>query len=522
MLLYLLTLVIVSSDLGPVQGLVCLQCDDVLQPRHCHSVVHCNVDEVCFTTRSLVSHHYQLGCRKRSICQNVTSNGLKTCDECCSSSLCNAAGCGEPGYPATRGPVCYNCDYHNDQHPCTDIDICSVDEECSIQGRSEFGDKIFISGCKLRHICQSESVGPSTIIGKRSVQSVRSISKTLCNECCARDLCNLNCLVDPCYPTPCQHGSCSSNGSSFQCHCDSGWMGMTCQQHDHCASSPCVNGVCVNEQQGFNCRCANGTYGHLCENVDHCLSSPCIHGICINNQTSYICNCSRGWKGDRCETNAYIGIDCLDLHQSGLGYTNGVYSVRLNKSGEVIKVFCDMTSDGGGWTLFQKRFNGSVDFYRNFSGCDNGFGSAYGEFWLGLKHIYQMTVGVVNELRLDLENAAGDTAYEVYQNFSLSAYPLYTLHIGANSGTAGDSGQGLSYHNGYPFSTFDKNQGPNSNCSVINHGSWWYDNCLFVNLNGDFITPGTAHAGESGAGVVYWEWTRDASLKSTEMKFRRK
>ena len=46
-----------------------------------------------------------------------------------------------------------------------------------------------------------------------------------------------------------------------------------------------------------------------------------------------------------------------------------------------------------------------------------------------------MTLGVVNELRLDLEKANGDKAYEVYQNFSLSTYPLYTLHIGNYSGT---------------------------------------------------------------------------------------
>ena len=92
------------------------------------------------------------------------------------------------------------------------------------------------------------------------------------------------------------------------------------------------------------------------------------------------------WTGNVCET-AILDFDCLDIKQRGLGNTDGVYSVRLNNSGEVIKVFCDMTSDGGGWTLFQKRFNGSVDFYRKFSEYDNGFGSVYGEFWLGLKYI---------------------------------------------------------------------------------------------------------------------------------------
>jgi hypothetical protein len=33
--------------------------------------------------------------------------------------------------------------------------------------------------------------------------------------------------------------------------------------------------------------------------------------------------------------------------------------------------------------VFQYRFNGSVDFYRNFSDYERGFGSLDGEFWLG-------------------------------------------------------------------------------------------------------------------------------------------
>ena len=41
---------------------------------------------------------------------------------------------------------------------------------------------------------------------------------------------------------------------------------------------------------------------------------------------------------------------------------NGVYTVNpTNKS--TFEVFCDMKTDGGGWTVFHKRVDGFVGFY---------------------------------------------------------------------------------------------------------------------------------------------------------------
>ena len=53
-----------------------------------------------------------------------------------------------------------------------------------------------------------------------------------------------------------------------------------------------------------------------------------------------------------------------------------------------MKVYCDMESDGGGWTVYQRRQDGSEDFYRDWDDYVSGFGDLTGEFWLGLEKIY--------------------------------------------------------------------------------------------------------------------------------------
>ncbi len=99
------------------------------------------------------------------------------------------------------------------------------------------------------------------------------------------------------------------------------------------------------------------------------------------------------------------------------------------------EVFCDQKTAGGGWTVFQKRFDGSVDFYRGWDDYKRGFGHLNGEFWLGLDKIHRLTVSRSNKLRVDLEDVPGKKAFAEYNSFAVATETnKYRLSLGSYSG----------------------------------------------------------------------------------------
>ncbi|KAL9974481.1 hypothetical protein ACROYT_G011517 [Oculina patagonica] len=310
----------------------------------------------------------------------------------------------------------------------------------------------------------------------------------------------------------------TGTGTAVLVYCD-----MNLADIDECITGnhDCdVNANCTNTVGGHNCTCKEGYIGNgsSCSDIDECSngSHKCdVNANCTNTVGGYNCSCKEGFNGNGSSCSALK--NCAEIYKSG-ERRDGVYTIKPDNL-SAFDVFCDQTTAGGGWIVFQRRQDGSVDFYLNWSDYKHGFGNLSGEFWLGNEKIHRLTSGnITKRLRVDLEDFEGNTRYAEYDKFGvMSANDKYKLILGNYSGTAGDS---LNYHRGQLFSTRDQDNDnwANNNCASNRHGAWWYDNCHRSNLNGIYRHNNPS---PSSACVMwyYWKGFYD-SLKRTEMKIR--
>lgn len=210
--------------------------------------------------------------------------------------------------------------------------------------------------------------------------------------------------------------------------------------------------------------------------------------------------------------------DCLSLVELGF-LEDGPFVIRP-VGGFNINVWCDQKN--GGWTVIQRRIDGSEDFNRNWHDYVQGFGNVNGEYWLGLENIRLLTeesssLQICMRTFGDIEP---ESATAMYGHFGLKLGPenQYRLVIDDFSGTCGDS---LVYHNGSQFSTFDQDGDMATNCAKTAKAGWWFNHCYNSNLNGPYNQHGpVSYPLERGiTWVTCWEHTY--SLKQVEMKVKR-
>ena len=124
-----------------------------------------------------------------------------------------------------------------------------------------------------------------------------------------------------------------------------------------------------------------------------------------------------------------------------------------------------------------------VQFQHDFGiPTPNKFGSTTSPYWIGLDRLSNVSQKNC-PIRFDLL-LGGSLLYAQYSSFSVAnSSTNYRLTIRGYSGNAGD---GMGYHNGYQFTTFDKCNdvwyAGTANCAVYFGGGFWYRSCAYARI----------------------------------------
>lgn len=157
---------------------------------------------------------------------------------------------------------------------------------------------------------------------------------------------------------------------------------------------------------------------------------------------------------------------------------SGIHTIRVPGMAP-FPVACDNCLAGYGWLVIQRRFNGSLNFYRNWKEYREGFGNLNGEFFIGLEKLRAITALEPFELYVALEDFNGTTRSAKFDEFAIgNEEDGYALNVlGAYTGNAGDS---LRSHRKMKFSTYDRDNDRefHRNCAFLHVGAWWYNSCV--------------------------------------------
>ncbi|XP_078348946.1 uncharacterized protein LOC144633894 isoform X1 [Oculina patagonica] len=141
-----------------------------------------------------------------------------------------------------------------------------------------------------------------------------------------------------------------------------------CREFQCPVNSRCQSDFEHNTQQ---CVCGAGFTGNNCEaDVDECTQGvdEChVNATCNNTEGSYNCTCKDGFTGDglSCQVrqgwnSLWPGHSCKSIMDSGHSRGDGEYWIAPEGNGNPISVYCDMTTEGGGWLLiYNVEINGS-------------------------------------------------------------------------------------------------------------------------------------------------------------------
>ena len=406
-----------------------------------------------------------------------------------------------------------NCDAGQLCSSCIDIArpidchrhiTCHNDEQCfHRQYTNGSGAILYELGCISSKACAKNPI----FVGKRSGGPHFN-----CFSCCNDTaLCN-------------QMSNCGNAVQSENLHvcasCSRISSPMDCLRQETCA----YNERCYAYR--FSAGIGPDFYDVGCMSESVCLSSPELFSAVKRSEDHHVKCITCCSNGSMCNRNLTCGQttvstvslprDCSKLKKQFKSHNGSFTIYPYCVSNESVDVYCEFDWDGS-WTVIQRRFNGSVDFYRNWTKYKHGFGSSGGEYWIGNDIIHQLTSNGNYTLKIILTDWNNTVKYAEYSVFKIGGEANnYKLTIGGYSGDAGDS---MAFQNGSQFSTWDRDNdnAPDGACvQSCGRGAWWHKACCYSSLNAEY------HYSNQFNSIYWYYWHGHGySLKGTKMMIRR-
>ncbi|XP_071852772.1 techylectin-5A-like [Apostichopus japonicus] len=348
-----------------------------------------------------------------------------------------------------------------------------------------------------------------------------------------------NCTCEATCEDPKEESACNSTClGSTGCICKAGLMlnGSDCISASRCscfvaeANLVISNGkTYVNDNCTQKCSCSNNRL--ICEDDYSCSANA----VCDVKNEVRQCYCNEGYEVDGGSFVSLPFRDCQDVYDAG-HRQDAVHTIKpTGWPGLPFNVSCKM-ENGGGWTVFQRRTDGSTSFYQHWAAYKDRFGDSR-NLWLGNEKLHYLTNQRNYKLRFDITSSSGLARYAEYTDFQIeSETSNYTMSELGNEG--GNTGYDLTDTRGKQFSTHDRDNDAfgNFNCAEKHRSGWWHSNddcstcasnslcdyfqyssscksaCTSENLNG-------VYNGGNGE-MIYSDFDTNCNVQYVEMKIR--
>ncbi|KAB0400608.1 hypothetical protein E2I00_013647, partial [Balaenoptera physalus] len=173
-------------------------------------------------------------------------------------------------------------------------------------------------------------------------------------------------------------------------------------------------------------------------------------------------------------------------------------SCEKNPPGDLAPFWAD-----GGWTVIQRRQDGSVDFNQPWEAYKDGFGDPQGEFWLGLEKVHRIMGDRGSRLAVQLQDWEGNAE-------SLQ----FPVHLGGE-----DTAYSLQLTAPVASKLGPRTHGPDQvPFSLTPAGGWWFGTCGHSNLNGQYFHSIPRQRQQLKKGIFWKTWRgRYYPLQATTM-----